>query len=406
MNFLSFLPNILATADAAAEAVKYGPIQKGFIIVIEWMFGLTGNWIWTIFLLALALKLLFQPLMSGQMRSSRKMALLQPELDELKQRYGNDQQRMQAEQMKLYKEHNIKPMAGCLPMIVNMALMIAIFGAVRNYVPADLTYFNWPLLGIENLSIIGKEVPGWQGWIMPVLCGAATFLSQWFTTPSQGNSQMKIMMIAMPIMFVWMVRSVSVFVGVYWFFYNLLNTVIQLPLMKYWEKKDKADIEATRKAKEDAAQARREKKEAAKKAAKIRQMEAAKKGKVLPKDRPAEFDFDAEDEEGQPIPQEKLMYDWVEWKGWLIKTKKERLHPFAEEAEVVETFITDQADELNVDQVRRLFQKEMNKAQGVVAEEQSAADALGLGGLFKKKKKEESTEEAKESAAEEEQEQA
>ena len=96
----------------------------------------TASWTWglSIVLLTVCMRLLLFPLFMKQMKSQREMQLLQPKIAELKKKYPDDRQRQSQEQMALFKEHGVNPLAGCLPLLVQMPIFFALFGVLHKFV--------------------------------------------------------------------------------------------------------------------------------------------------------------------------------------------------------------------------------------------------------------------------------
>ncbi len=96
----------------------------------------TASWTWglSIVLLTVCMRLLLFPLFMKQIKSQREMQLLQPKIAELKKKYPDDRQRQSQEQMALFKEHGVNPLAGCLPLLVQMPIFFALFGVLHKFV--------------------------------------------------------------------------------------------------------------------------------------------------------------------------------------------------------------------------------------------------------------------------------
>ena len=184
------------------EAVDYGffwVIGRPMIWLMKRLYGLVGNWGLAIILLTLLIKLLTLPLTMKQMRSMKGMAKLKPEMDALKEKYGDDKQRFQQEMWNLYKAHKINPLGGCFPMLIQMPIYIAWYQALM--VSVDL--YNAPLFGWitdltkpDTVSIAGFGVP-----ILPIFMGVTMFLQQRMTPTTVDSAQQKMMMYMMPAMF-------------------------------------------------------------------------------------------------------------------------------------------------------------------------------------------------------------
>lgn len=376
MNFLT-ISQFALFATAGDKVGVWQAIKNAFIWVLELMYSFTEligipNWVLAMFLFTLVVKLLTQPLQMKQLRSSRRMAMLQPEVEELKRRFASNPQRQQQETMKLYKAHNASPTAGCLPMLIQMPILIALFQAVRFYVPADTTNFSFWF--ISNLSMtsaeVGAEVGFLAGWILPVLAAGSTFLQQFLQTANRKDQQQRIMMLMMPVMFLFFVRSFPVLMSFYWIFYSLIGAAITFPIMKHWEKIDKEKIEAMRREKEEEAERRRAKKMKARQAA---EEEKAKKRKSAAK--PAyqttesdfavteiEDDIDAEldeslldEDELARREEEAAFQQWALDKGIRITKKKMRVHPWSTEDEVVELALLPSGKEVDLPKLKKQF---------------------------------------------------
>jgi len=184
------------------ESVDYGLfwfIGRPMIWMMKQLQKVVGNWGLAIILLTILIKLLTAPLTMKQMRSMKGMAKLKPELDKLKEKYGDDKQRFQQEMWALYKSHKINPLGGCLPMLLQMPIYIAWYQALM--VSVDL--YNAPLFGwIHDLTkpdavqVFGYGIP-----ILPIIMGAMMFLQQKMTPTTADNPQAKMMMYMMPAMF-------------------------------------------------------------------------------------------------------------------------------------------------------------------------------------------------------------
>ena len=163
--------------------------------------------------LTMLIRLILMPLTSSQLKSAKKMAELKPRLDELTKRHGKDKQRLQQEQLRLYKEAGVNPAAGCLPLILQMPVFIALYqvfwqvlgnGNLTKVIEEINKIVYLPLLKIETLNLsffglnLGAKPTAWKtdGWWL-LLIPVVTALLQWYQTklmtpafakPSAGNS--------------------------------------------------------------------------------------------------------------------------------------------------------------------------------------------------------------------------
>ena len=184
------------------EAIDYGFfwfIGQPMIFLMKKLYVIVANWGIAIILLTLFIKLLTLPLTMKQMRSMKGMAKLKPEMDRLKEKFGEDKQRFQQEMWALYKAHKINPLGGCLPLLIQMPIYIAWYQALM--VSVDL--YNAPLFGWihdltkpDSIQVFGFGLP-----ILPLLMGATMFLQQRMTPTTVDSTQQKMMMYMMPAMF-------------------------------------------------------------------------------------------------------------------------------------------------------------------------------------------------------------
>jgi YidC/Oxa1 family membrane protein insertase len=120
----------------------------------------SGQWTWglSIVLLTICMRLLLFPLFMKQIKSQREMQLLQPKIAELKKKYPDDRQRQSQEQMALFKEHGVNPLAGCLPLLIQMPIFFALFGVLHKFVQnKDGTYHPYAGLSSDTVKHIATS---------------------------------------------------------------------------------------------------------------------------------------------------------------------------------------------------------------------------------------------------------
>jgi len=178
-----------------------------------------------IFLIAIIVKIVTTPLSNRQFKSLREMQALQPLLNELQRKHKGDREAMMREQMKLFREHKINPLGGCLPLLVQLPFLIWVYRAVWAY--------NWQFeekqfLWIANLA--GPDTP------LLLLYAASLYFSQKLTiTPTadpQQRQMQRMMAILFPIMFLMMFKLMPAAFILYWFAQNVLMTAHQYYAMK------------------------------------------------------------------------------------------------------------------------------------------------------------------------------
>ena len=169
-------PKEQSRLDAVAEGleltVDYGwltIISKPLFIALSWIHGVVGNWGWSIILLTLGIKLVFYKLSETSYRSMARMRKLQPEMQKLRERYSEDRQQMNQELMQLYKKEKVNPLGGCLPILIQIPVFIALYWVLLESV--ELRQAPW-ILWIQDLSVRDPF------YVLPFLMGATMFLQQ------------------------------------------------------------------------------------------------------------------------------------------------------------------------------------------------------------------------------------
>ena len=191
-------PKILDRLEEIAPglglAVDFGMltiISKPMYIALNWINTIVHNWGWAIVILTIGLKLLFYPLANASYKSMAKMKKVMPEVQKLKEKYGDDRQRIAKEQMALFQKHKVNPAAGCFPMLIQMPVFMGLYWALLESVELRQAPF---ILWIQDLSIADPY------FILPVIMGASMFIQQKLNPPPADPMQAKMMQM-MPIMF-------------------------------------------------------------------------------------------------------------------------------------------------------------------------------------------------------------
>ena len=191
-------PKILDRLEVIAPglelAVDFGMltiISKPMYIALNWIHSVVGNWGWAIVLLTVGLKMLFFPLANASYKSMAKMKKVMPEVQKLKEKYGDDKQRIAKEQMAIFQKNKVNPAAGCFPMLIQMPVFMGLYWALLESVELRQAPF---ILWINDLSIADPY------FILPVIMGASMFLQQKLNPPPADPMQAKMMQM-MPIMF-------------------------------------------------------------------------------------------------------------------------------------------------------------------------------------------------------------
>ena len=226
-------------------------LPQALIWLLNWIYGLIGSYGWAIILLTIIIKVVLWPLTHKSYASMGKMQKLQPQLAELKEKYKGDSKKIQAETMKLYKANGVNPMGGCLPMLLQMPILFALFTTLRNTIllrkaPFWIIPGKWikDLSGPDVLMVLDKSYPiiGNHLNILPLLMGLSFFLQQKFTPTGGGGSaqsaqQQKMMATLMPVMFTFLFYSLPSGLNLYFMLSTFITIAQQLITTRMGEKK-------------------------------------------------------------------------------------------------------------------------------------------------------------------------
>ncbi|MCW9012568.1 MAG: membrane protein insertase YidC [Gammaproteobacteria bacterium] len=214
-----------AIAPGLELTVDYGILTilaKPLYWVLEMYHGVFNNWGWAIIFLTLTVKLIFYKLSEASYRSMAKMRKVAPKMQAMKERYGDDRQRMSQAMMKMYKEEKINPLGGCLPILVQMPVFIALYWVLLESVEMRNAPFA---LWITNLSVQDPY------YILPLLMGASMFIQQKLNPAPMDPMQQKIFQI-MPIMFTVFFLFFPAGLVLYWVVNNTLSIAQQWVITK------------------------------------------------------------------------------------------------------------------------------------------------------------------------------
>jgi YidC/Oxa1 family membrane protein insertase len=198
--------------------------------LLKWIYGFVGNWGWAIVILTILIKLAFYPLNAKAGRSMAQMKVLAPKMEKLKELYGDDRQKLNQAMMELYRTEKINPLGGCLPILVQIPVFIALY---------------WVLLA----SIELRHAP-WIGWIkdlsapdpyfiLPVIYAVSMYVTTKLNPQPADPVQARIMLM-MPIMFSIFFLFFPAGLVLYWVVQNLLSIVQQWHINRTLEAEAKA----------------------------------------------------------------------------------------------------------------------------------------------------------------------
>lgn len=195
-------------------------IGRKMLEALEYLHGLTHNWGWAILALTLILQVLLFPLTWKSLRAAAAMKKLQPEIAKLQQKYADDSAKLSAATMEMYKTKGANPLGGCLPMVLQMPIFIALFNALRN---------SWELHGAVWIFWIKDLSAKDPYYVLPVVMGGLMFLQSKMNPPAGDPAQQKVMMF-MPLIFTFMFMNFPSGLVLYWLTNSLVSTVVQVAL--------------------------------------------------------------------------------------------------------------------------------------------------------------------------------
>lgn len=216
-----------ALTDALAQAapglqltIDYGSLWI-IAVTIFWLLqhvqNVIGNWGWSIIITTILIKILFYQLSAKSYRSMTLLKNLQPKIAQLKELHGDDKQKLTQATMNLYRQEKINPMAGCLPMIIQIPVFIALYWVLVESVQLRHAPF---ILWIHDLT--AKD----PSYVLPILVGLSMLVQQWLSPPPADPTQAKLMFL-MPIIFTCLFINCPSGLMLYWFVNNLLSCLQQ-----------------------------------------------------------------------------------------------------------------------------------------------------------------------------------
>ncbi|MBI5047819.1 MAG: membrane protein insertase YidC [Deltaproteobacteria bacterium] len=212
-------------------------LAKPFLMAMNFLYLYMPNYGLVIILLTVIIKILFHPLTKKSMDSMKEMQKVQPQIAALRERYKDDKEKMNRELMELYKRYKINPVGGCLPMV----LQIPVFIALYNVLGASIELRHAPfMLWIHDLSAPDRlaQIPAIVPFIggsafgpLPILMGATMLIQQKMTPSTMDPAQAKMMLI-MPIVFTFMFLNFPSGLVLYWLVNNVLSIAQQYYIQK------------------------------------------------------------------------------------------------------------------------------------------------------------------------------
>ncbi|MFO1429376.1 MAG: membrane protein insertase YidC [Candidatus Competibacteraceae bacterium] len=211
-------PNLQLTVDYGILTI----IAEPLFWLLRMIHKVVGNWGWAIIILTILIKAVFFKLSETSYRSMAQMRNLAPKINSLKERYGDDKQRMNQAMMELYKKEKINPLGGCLPIAVQIPVFIALYWMLLESVELRQAPF---MFWIHDLSVKDPY------YVLPIIMGITMVVQQKLNPPPADPTQAKMMMI-LPIVFTFMFLWFPAGLVLYWTVSNILSIAQQYAITK------------------------------------------------------------------------------------------------------------------------------------------------------------------------------
>ena len=226
---------------------KIVAVPLGYIL--NALYSFIDNYGIAIIVFTILIRLIILPLYAAQLRSTTQMQAVQPKIKEIQTKYAKDPEMMNMKLQELYKEEKISPAMGCLPLLIQLPIIWGLFGLLRN--PMNYISNSDMVLAAHESFLWVKDLSQPDLWLLPILAGAATFISMKITQSSAGSGNaaamgsMKAMQYFMPIMIVWMGRTLPAGLCLYW----VISYIFQIVQTKVTQliKKNKTDKKGKKK---------------------------------------------------------------------------------------------------------------------------------------------------------------
>jgi YidC/Oxa1 family membrane protein insertase len=227
-NYLIFIgPKELKTLKEVGYGLKkaldfgfFDIIAKPMLIAMNWIYSYTHSFGWSIILLTIVIKILLYPLTLKSFTSMKGLQKVQPLMKELQAKYKDDKQKLNQEMMKLYSEHKINPMGGCLPMLLQIPILFALYRVFFSAI--ELRHTSFYIIGTWLPDLSAKD----PYFITPILMGLSQFVMQKMT-PTAGDATQQKIMLFMPVFFTILFLSFPSGLVLYWLVSNILSIIQQ-----------------------------------------------------------------------------------------------------------------------------------------------------------------------------------
>ena len=220
-------------AQGQSGFMRIKPLELGLATLLTNIAKVVGNYGIAIIILTILVRLILLPLTLKQEKSMKKMRDIQPELDKLKEKYKDKPQEFQKATAEIYKEHNVNPLAGCLPLLIQMPIFIALYYVFSgNSIPNEASFLWINLKQPDKLFMFGTFAIN----LLPILNTVVTFVQQkMISNASKGqetNTTMQSMMYTMPVLMLVLFYNMPSGVTLYYLISGILSVAQQYFIMK------------------------------------------------------------------------------------------------------------------------------------------------------------------------------
>ena len=226
------------------------PLTYILDIILNALYGFTKSYAWAIILFTLIFKIVTYPLNHASYKSMRKMQLVNPKIERIREQYKDNPEKLNAEIMNIYKKEKINPLGGCLPMLLPFPLLIAFFYLMQSMVELRNTPFLWitDLSSPDKLFVFPAAIPilgGFNFNLFPILMAITSYVSMKIQPSSAGAAggqqaamQMKMMTTIFPLMMLLMFYNFASGLALYWTAQNVFGVIQQFITSKLLNKND------------------------------------------------------------------------------------------------------------------------------------------------------------------------
>ena len=212
--------------EEAVDLGWFAIIARPLLEALLWLHKIIGNFGWAIIVLTIAIRVVFYPINKRQALAMKGMQKVQPEMQRLQEKYKDDRDKLQMEMMELYRRHKVNPIAGCVPMLLQIPVFIGLYNALMQAIELrHAPFLGWitdlsqpDRLGALPLPFVAP--PGIP--VLTLMMGASMILQQRMT-PAVGDATQQRMMMFLPVVFTVMFVNFPAGLVLYWFANNILS---------------------------------------------------------------------------------------------------------------------------------------------------------------------------------------